>query len=134
MNKSIVITRNIVMVAGVVQLILGMLFWADVGKSLIPLHATIGSILVLSLWVMAFLSARAGAPIGLVVLVVVWGLILPVVGLGQTSVLHGSLHWIVQVVHLLLGLTALGLAALLSSKMLPRKAEHSWDVHDPAGT
>jgi hypothetical protein len=123
MNRSISVTRTIVMVAGIVQLVLGMLFWADIGKGLVPLHVTIGSILVLSLWVMAFLAARLGAPIGLVVLVVVWGLILPVVGIGQAGVLHGSLHWIVEVVHLLLGLAAMVLAALLAGKVLPHKAE-----------
>jgi hypothetical protein len=133
MNRSISVTRTIVMVAGIVQLVLGMLFWVDIGKELVPLHMIIGSVLVLSLWVMAFLAARTGAPKALVILVVVSGLILPVVGIGQGDVLHGSLHWIVQVVHLLLGLTAMGLALLLGGKALPHKAEADWAAHDAAG-
>jgi hypothetical protein len=132
MNRSISIARTVVIVAGIVQLVLGMLFWSGIGRNLIPVHATIGIILVLSLWTLALLAARAGAPIGLVVLVVVWGLILPVVGLGQTSVLHGSLHWIVQVVHLLLGLAALALASVLAARVLPRAAKADWDTTDPA--
>lgn len=135
MTRSITTTRTVVLIAGVVQLILGLLFWADIGKSLVPLHITIGSILVLALWTLAVLCARAGAPIGLVILTVVWGLVLPFVGLGQKEVLVGSSHWIIQVVHVLLGLGALGLASILAARVLPRRTAPAWDdVHDSAGS
>ncbi|HEY3750887.1 MAG TPA: hypothetical protein VGL80_16975 [Pseudonocardiaceae bacterium] len=133
-NKSIVIARTVVIAAGIVQLVLGMLFWAGIGRNLIPVHETIGTILVLSLLTLAFLAAWAGAPIGLVVLVVVWALVLPVVGVGQTNVLVGSLHWIVQAVHLLLGLAAMGLASVLAARVLPRQAKVGRPGHDPVGS
>ncbi len=106
-----------------VHLVLGMLFWTDVGKGLVALRAIIGSILVLSLWAMAFLAGRAGAPIGPVVLVVAWGLILPEVGLGRTSLPHRSLYRIVHVVHPARGITTIVLAALSATTALPHKAE-----------
>ncbi|HKN96428.1 MAG TPA: hypothetical protein VJX10_04875 [Pseudonocardiaceae bacterium] len=115
MNRPILIARTTVLVAGVVQLVLGALFWSGVAENLIPVHATIGTILVLALWTEAFFAARAGVPKGLVALAVVWGLIVPVFGIVQDGILPGSTHWIIQVVHLLLGLTAMGLADILYS-------------------
>lgn len=114
MNRPIVIARTAVLVAGVLQLILGALFWSGIGLNLIPVHAAIGTILVLALWTLAYFAARAGAPKGLVIFTVVWGLILPVFGSLQTGILPGSLHWIIQVVHLLLGLAALALSKILA--------------------
>ncbi|HEX3648344.1 MAG TPA: hypothetical protein VHV49_07940 [Pseudonocardiaceae bacterium] len=114
MNRPILIARTTVLVAGIVQLVLGALFWSGIGQNLVPVHATIGTILVLALWTVAFFAARAGAPRGLVVLAVVWGLIVPAFGTLQTSILPGSLHWIIQVVHLLLGLAAMALAGILT--------------------
>jgi hypothetical protein len=114
MNRPIVIARTVVLVAGVLQLILGSLFWSGIATNLIPVHAAIGTILVLALWTLAYFAARAGAPRGLVVFTVVWGLILPVFGSLQTGILPGSLHWIIQVVHLLLGLSAMALSKILA--------------------
>lgn len=122
MNRPILIARTTVLVAGVVQLVLGALFWSGIGDNLIPVHATIGTILVLALWTEAFFAARAGVPMGLVFLVVVWGLIVPVVGILQEGILPGSTHWIIQVVHLLLGLTAIALAGILSAAAQRRQA------------
>lgn len=130
MNRPIVVARVLVNVTGLVQLVLGMLFWADIGKGLVPVHATIGLLLVLSLWTLAFFSARAGAGLGLAILVAVWGLVLPAVGFSQKGILPGSAHWVIQLVHLLLGLTALVLANLLAARVLPRKTENDWDATD----
>jgi hypothetical protein len=132
MNRPIVIARVLVNATGLLQLVLGMLFWAGIAKNLVPVHATIGILLVLSMWTLAFFCARAKAPIGLVVLVVVWGLVLPFVGLGQKNILPGGAHWVVQVVHLLLGLAALGLANVLAGRVLPKKAGANWDDADTA--
>jgi hypothetical protein len=133
MNRSIAIARTIVIVAGLLQIVLGLLFWSGIGKGLVPVHATIGFVLVLSLLTLTFLAARAGAPIGLVVLVAVWAVVVPVVGITQTHILVGSGHWIIQAVHLLLGVAAMGLASVLASRVQPRKVKAGWDTHEPAG-
>jgi hypothetical protein len=82
------------------------------------------------LWTLAFFCARAAAPTGLVVLVAVWGLVLPAVGFSQKNILPGGAHWVVQLVHLLLGLAALGLAQVLAGRVLPKKAGNDWDAKD----
>jgi hypothetical protein len=116
MPRSIAVTRTIVIIAGLLQLVLGMAFWAGALKGLVPVHMAIGTILVVSLWVLAYFAAKAGVGRGLVVLAVVWGLVVPVVGVAQAGILRGSAHWVVQVVHLLLGLGAMGVASVLASR------------------
>jgi hypothetical protein len=133
MNKPITIARTIVIVAGLVQIVLGMLFWSGIGKGLVPVHATIGFVLVLSLLTLTFLAARAGAPIGLVALVGVWAVVVPVFGITQTHLLPGSGHWIIQAIHLLLGVAAMGLASVLAGRVRPRQARAGWDTREPAG-
>jgi hypothetical protein len=104
-----------------VLLVLGVLFWTDNALSLIPLHMLLGLLLVLLLWAMAGLAATRQAPIGLVAGAVVWGLITLWLGLTQTSLLPGSMHWIIEVLHLLVGIGAVGLAEALGARV--RRAE-----------
>jgi hypothetical protein len=120
MRTATTVAQNIVRVTGVIQIILGLTFWTGNLQSLIPLHMLIGLILVISLWVLAGLGARAGVGAGLVVLAVVWGLIVPVLGVMQTSLLPGSAHWVIQVLHLLVGLGAIGLAERLATAIKAR--------------
>jgi hypothetical protein len=66
------------------------------------------------------------------VVTIVWALVVLAVGLSQKGLLTGSLHWIVQVIHLLLGIASIGLASVLAAKVLPAKAKVDWASPDPA--
>jgi hypothetical protein len=110
MRRPLAITRIVVLAIGVIQLLLGLALWSGKLDGLKPLHITIGSIFVIGLWVLAFLAARAGAKTVLVVLTVVWGLVVVGFGVSQEKILPDSGHWIIQVIHLILGIVALGLA------------------------
>ena len=109
-------------VLGVVQLVLGILFWTGNALGLVDLHQLIGILLVLALWTQAALAHRAGVPGGLVAGAVVLGLIVPIVGLTQREVFPGSAHWVIQVVHLLLGLGLLAMAENLATRAKARLA------------
>jgi hypothetical protein len=106
----------------VVQLALGVLFWTGNALGLVDLHQLLGILLVLALWTQAGLAARAGVEPRLVAVAAVWGLIVPIVGLTQTDLLTGSLHWVTQVIHLLLGLGLIGLAERLATQAKARLA------------
>jgi hypothetical protein len=92
-------------------LILGILFWTDhAADSLVLVHLCLGILVVLSLWTLGVAQALTkGGSWGLAIGAVVFGLILAASGGIQDELLTGSWHWIIQVVHLLLGLSALGL-------------------------
>ena len=102
------IAHTLVRLAGLTAIVLGVLFWTGNAQVLIPVHMLIGLVLVLSLWTLAFLAAQAGVNRGFVALAVVWGFIVPVLGLTQGQLLPGDYHWVIKVVHLLVGLGAMG--------------------------
>jgi hypothetical protein len=122
MRSVVTAVQLAVRVLGVVQIVLGLVFWTGNALGLVDLHQLLGILLVLALWVMAGLAFRAGVPAGLVAGAVVWGLVVPVVGLTQRELLPGSAHWVIQVVHLLLGIGLLDLADTLATKAKARLA------------
>ncbi len=113
MKIAIVVSRAVVGIAGAVQVVLGVLFWTGHATALLPLHMILGAAFVLALWTLAVLCARAGAPLGLALTALVWGLLIPVIGIAQMGILPGPGHWVIRVAHLLMGLVAMGLAGAL---------------------
>jgi hypothetical protein len=87
--------------------------WTGHGDSLIPLHIAVGLLLVVDLWAAIALGLRSGAPIGLAVLALVWSAAMPAFGLFQGSLLPGDFHVAIQVLHLVVGLAAVGLIEAL---------------------
>jgi hypothetical protein len=122
MKTATTVAQLLVRLTGLVQLVLGALFWTGNSLNLIPVHMLVGILLVLSLWVLAFLAARAGVTPGLIVLASVWGLIVPILGYNQTQLLIGDAHWVIQVVHLLVGLGAIAQAEGLAAQIKGRLA------------
>ena len=120
MRRATTAAQMLVRVTFVVQLVLGVLFWTGNALDLVPLHQTIGFLLVFGLWTLAALAARAGVRPPLVALAAVWGLIVPVLGLSQDRLLVGSAHWLIEVLHLLVGVGAIGLAENLAARVKER--------------
>ena len=94
----------------VLQLALGSIFWTGRITSLVPLHILIGLIFVLALWALAIAALQAGSSGTMAWVTIVWGLVVLLFGLGQTMILVSDAHPIIQILHLLVGIAALGLA------------------------
>jgi hypothetical protein len=122
MRRATTAVQMLVRAAFVVQLVLGVLFWTGRALDWVPLHQTIGFVLVFGLWTQAALAARAGVRAPLVALAAVWGLVVPVLGLTQTRLLVGSAHWLIEVLHLLVGVAAVGMAEGLAARVKERLA------------
>lgn len=120
-ERSVAIPRILVRITFLIQIVLGFLFWGDKANSLVPVHVTSGLILVISLWALAVAAAKAGVERGLVAFAAVWGLVVIGFGASQTKILTGDQHWIIQVVHLLIGLVAVALAEQLGTKAIAKK-------------
>jgi hypothetical protein len=129
MKRTATIVQGLMGVCGIVQIVMGILFWTGNALDFVNLHMFLGLAIVLLLWIQTALGLRSGAPLGLVGLAFLWGLLVPAVGMTQARILPGSLHWIVQVAHLLLGLVALGLGDTLARRI---KAAHSSRVAESA--
>jgi hypothetical protein len=120
MRRATTTAQMLVRTSGVVQLVLGGLFWTGNALDLVPLHMLVGFLLVLGLWTLAALAARAGVRPPLVAVAAVWGLIVPILGLSQDQLLVGSAHWVIEVLHLLVGLGAIGQAEALAARIRER--------------
>jgi hypothetical protein len=119
--SPVFVIRIVARAIAVVQVALGIVVWTGHGDSLIPLHITVGLLLVVDLWAAVALGLRSGAPIGLAVLALVWSVGMPVFGLLQTSLLPGGAHVAVQVLHLVVGLAAVGLVEAVAGRSRPRE-------------
>jgi hypothetical protein len=112
------VLRVLAGVAGLVLVALGVAFWTGNALQLVGLHELIGFVLVASMWALALLALLGGRSPALAVLAVLWGVLMPVLGLAQDRLLPGAEHWIIQILHLLVGLVAIGIAQSLARAVL----------------
>lgn len=117
MRTTAIVTQMLLRACFLVLLVLGVLFWTGHALSLINLHMAIGTIFVIALWVMAALGARARVGTGLVVNAVIGGVIVLGLGMTQSAIMPGGTHWIVRVVHLLVGMAAIGIGEQISARI-----------------
>ena len=120
MRITALVLQMVIRLLAVVQVVVGLLFWSGNAFSYIPVHMLLGILLVLCLWIVAILAWRAGAPLGMVGAAVVWGLLTVWLGLTQAELLPGDLHWLIRVLHLLVGIGAVGLAEALGVRVKRR--------------
>jgi hypothetical protein len=109
MRTTATVAQWLVRVTGLIQIVLGLLFWSGNLLALLRVHILSGLVLVLALWTLAFIGARAGVQPGFVAVAFVWGLVVVVFGLTQSDILTTGPHWVIQVLHLLVGLAAIGM-------------------------
>jgi len=102
---------------GALAVILGLLLWSGNALNLIPIHMLLGLLVVLSLWIVGIGQAfSSGGSWPLACGAFLFGLLVIIVGMKQTSLLVGSFHWVIQVVHLLLGILAVEIGQVAASR------------------
>lgn len=116
MNITLIL-QMIVRVVGLILLILGLLFWTGNAFSLIQVHIWLGYLLTLALFILIFQAFRAGVSLGLLIIAIVLGAALPFWGLNQGEIFPVSLHWLSQILHVLSGIIAIGLAEMLGAQI-----------------
>ena len=105
----------VVRIGGSLALLLGLLRYFNIGPDLVQLHMTLGILVVLALWILATIYARTpNANLGISIGASVIGLLLLIVGVTQQGLLLNGFHWVIQVIHVLLGLTVIGMGEMLA--------------------
>ena len=112
---AIRISVMVLRICALAALILGILFWTNNAKGLTLVHILLGFAVVISLWVLGIAQGFRGGSFGLALATFVAGLLLAFVGLFQTRWLTNDMHWIIQVIHLVLALAAIGLGEMISA-------------------
>jgi len=124
MNTVIQIASILLRICGALAVILGLLFWTGNGLGLIGVHMLLGLLVVLLLWIVGVGQAfsKSGSwPLAIGALAL--GALVIVLGLRQSSLLVGPFHWVIQVLHLLLGMLAVGVGQISAGRY--RKAAAS---------
>jgi hypothetical protein len=129
MNRTVLLARSLLSLLGLALIALGVLFWTGHALGLLWLHMLLGTLFVLCLWVMVGVAFLARSSKGLALVVLIWSLIVPALGVEQVRLLLGSLHWVIQSIHLLVGLIAIGLGHALARR-IPRSAVASSAAQD----
>jgi hypothetical protein len=106
--------------AGTIALILGILFWLGMLVSLVRVHSILGIITAISLALIAVTALAAGARAPMALVGIVWAAATLFIGFRQNTMLLGESHWIIQVIHLLLGVGAIGMAEALGAGIRKR--------------
>ena len=114
-------TSIVLSLAGLLSLILGLLFWTGMALNLISMHMLLGFLAVAALWVIGVGQAFAkGGSWILAVAAFIVGAMTIVFGLYHASLMVGDFHWVVQVTHLVLGILTIGLGHMGAARF--RKA------------
>jgi hypothetical protein len=84
----------------------------------LPVHMLLGILVVLSLWTLGIaIATNRGGTIVLGVGALVWGMLVIALGLTQTRLLvDPSVHWMIQILHLLLGVGAIGFGETIARR------------------
>ena len=117
-----VATRVFMAMCGLL-LALGLMIWSGrFGKQVGGLHVVLGMTLVLMLWVLCALAARAGVARAPIAWAAACGLIVLGFGLVQEQLLTGPLHWTIRVIHVVISMGAIWWARRLLVLMRQRTA------------
>lgn len=120
MSLATMIVQWIVRITFLIQIVLGVLIWTGNFGNLIGIHTLDGLIFVVALIVIAVLAAVARVQPGLVIATLVWAVVVVALGLTQERLLPGPAHWVIQVIHLLVGMAAIGLSEALGRRIQGR--------------
>ena len=105
-------------IGAAVQVVVGLGLWSGRWYSLVDLHRTVGVVYVVLLWVLAIIALVQRRSVKTALFAIVWGFVIVALGFAQQGILIGDLHWIVRVVHLIIGLAAMPIAERLAPRSI----------------
>src|ERR687891_439979 len=111
------IASVVLSLAGLLALILGLLFWTGTALNLISMHMLLGMLAVAALWVTGI--GQAFSKFGSWIIAagaLIIGAIMVVIGMIQSSLMAGESHWAIQVIHLMLGVLTIGFGHMAAAR------------------
>src|SRR5215472_19382369 len=102
-------------IVGMGALLLGLTVWIT-GINIVAIHMLFGLTLTLSFLILSIIMVLTGGMRVLGLAGIIYALIVPVFGITQDALLPGDWHWLIRVAHLLVGLGAIILTGIISSR------------------
>ena len=111
------IAAAVLTLAGSLALISGLLFWTGTVLNLMALHMLLGFLAVGALWVIGLAQVFAdGGSWMIAVCALIVGAGMIVIGMMQSSLMVGEFHWVIQLIHLALGLLTIGVGHMAAAR------------------
>jgi hypothetical protein len=101
---------------GLALIIVGAFIWGG-HNELTQAHMGLGALFVLALWALSAVGFRSRSTIGLAVRGLIWGGVVLYFGMVQTQLLVGEAHVSIRILHLIVGLVAIGLGEALGARL-----------------
>jgi hypothetical protein len=117
MTSTVNVLRWLARLDLLVALILGVVLWTG-SPGLLNIHIITGFILTLVLLLIGLVGFLARVAPALPIVAIAWAILLPYVGFAQLRLLPGASHIVIQVIHLLVGICAIGIVEALGAKIL----------------
>lgn len=105
----------VIRIAGLCALVLGASYWFGPGIAPLSLHMTLGGIVALVLAILAVWALFARVRIPAAIAALLWAVVTVLVGTMQDWWVGAGSHRVIEVIHPLLGIGAIGLAEMLGS-------------------
>jgi hypothetical protein len=104
------IASIVLSLAGLLALILGLFIWTGTDLNLVQMHMLLGLLAVGALWVIGIGQAfSTGGSWVIAACALGVGGTLMFIGMTQASLMVGAFHWVIQLIHLALGLLVIGI-------------------------
>jgi hypothetical protein len=114
------VLQIVVGIAGLCALALGLSIWIA-NTDLTSIHILFGILVTLGLLVMSILAVSTRRLQVLGVVGIVYAVIVPIFGVSQFTMLAGNLHWLIQMLHMLIGIGAMALTGFLGARYIVLK-------------
>ena len=122
MTRTIPALTWLLRVAWIIALVMGVALWFGHGYQYLKIHMWIGFVITFDLLLLPIAGLLARVPPVLPRVAILWAVGLPVIGISQMRVMPGPNHWVIQVVHLIFGLGAMGLGEAIAKRALRSRA------------
>ena len=109
------ILQIVVGIAGLCALVLGLFIWIA-NIDLTDIHMLFGLLVTLGLLVMSIIALTASGLRIWGMVGIVYAIIVLIFGVSHSTLLVGNLHWLIQTLHLLVGVGAIGLTGALGAR------------------
>jgi hypothetical protein len=117
MKITVTVLQWAVRILAILLIAMGVEFWLGRSFSLLPVHMRMGEVLILLLWILAFLGLGRGVKAGLAIGAIVYGFFTVFFAMYMGNLVPGPAHEAIRVLHLLIGLGALGLAEMIGGRI-----------------
>jgi hypothetical protein len=112
--------RWIARIGGLLALVLGLML-SRVAPSALQIHMTLGVLVAVALAILGGWAMAKAVSLPIARMSLIWAGATIYIGFAQGRLLPGDNHWIIEVLHALLGIGAIGFAEMLAAA-LTRKA------------